>query len=132
MARGLDRFQQRQDEVQALGRELGRRSRSRCELCGERTSLGVVEVPPLPELPEADAALMVCARCRPAVEGGTLTGERESWRFLAEAVWAELPAAQTVAVRTTRRMAAERVAWATQVIEDLYLDPAIEARIGAG
>ncbi len=129
MASGYDRHQQRHEDIMALGRELGRRSRSRCELCGERTSLEIVEVPPLPEQPEADRALMVCARCRPAVEGGKLLGDPETWRFLAEAIWGELPPAQVVAVRATRRLAAQRVDWARVALDGLFLDPEIEALV---
>lgn len=129
MAKGFDRHQQRKQDIDALGRVLGRRSHSRCELCGDRTSLSIIEVPPLPEDPDEDHAVMVCARCKPAVEGEELRGNTDSWRFLAEAVWSETAPVQVVAVRATRGLADQGVEWARETVEGLYLDEAIEARI---
>lgn len=129
MANGLERHLQRREDIFLMGRELGRRSRSRCELCGERTSLEIVEVPPLPEDPDPDHALMVCARCRTLVEGGKRKGGAEELRFLCEAIWSELAPVQIVAVRAMRRLSDEGVDWAARALEDLYLDEAIEARL---
>lgn len=113
-----------------MGRSLGRRSHSRCELCGERTSLEIVEVPPLPEDPDEDHAIMVCARCAPAVEGGRLHGDRDGWRFLCEAIWSDVLPVQIVAVRTARRLAEEEgLDWAIMALEGLYLDDAVQARL---
>ena len=63
MARGKEAHQAHQQAVAALGRALSRRAGNRCELCGERTSLKVVELPPAPEEPDEDRALLVCERC---------------------------------------------------------------------
>ena len=60
MSRGLNRHQERVQAVAGLGRNLSRRAGNRCELCADRTSLAVVEVEPLPEDPDDDAAVMVC------------------------------------------------------------------------
>lgn len=129
MARGFDQHQQRVHALAGLGKELSRRARSRCELCGDSTSLEVVEVPPATEEPDPDRAVMVCARCRPAVDGGRMRGEPDTWRFLAEAVWSETAPVQVAAVRATRRLAEEGVDWAREALDGLFLDEAIEARI---
>ncbi len=129
MARGYDQHKQRKDDVAALGRELNRRARSHCELCGQSASLRVVEVPPAPEEPDVDHAVMVCERCRPAVEGDKLRGGADGWRFLAESVWSEVAPVQVVAVRATRTLAEQGVTWARDALESLYLDPAVEERL---
>ncbi len=129
MAKGYNQHKQRLGDVAALGRDLNRRARSRCELCGDRTSLVVVELPPAPEDPDPDHAVMVCERCIPAVEGGPMRGSPDSLRFLAETIWSETPPVQIAAVRATRRLADDGVTWARDALETLFLDPDIEARV---
>ena len=132
MARGRERHDARVSAVQALGRELNRRARSTCELCGDRTSLSVREVPPAPEEPSPERALLVCNRCSTLVAGGDLRRiPTDELRFLAETVWAELPAVQVVSVRAARKLAEAGVAWAQEAADGLWLDEEIEAWVGA-
>ena len=128
MARGHDINQARKAEVAGLGRELARRSKSSCELCGAKgVSLKVVEVPPLPEEPDPDRALMVCADCEASMEGGKLDPAR--WRMLESLVWSELPPVQVAAVRIAYRLRDQGATWAEGLIDGLYLDDEIQAWI---
>lgn len=129
MARGRERHDARMAAVAGLGRELNRRARSKCELCGEGGSLKVVEVLPAPDEPDVDAALMSCARCRPLVEDGRSRDDTATLRFLAEMVWAEVAPVQIVAVRAARALAEQGVDWAQDAVDGLWLDEAIEARL---
>ena len=116
----------RRAAVTGLGKELSRRARSRCELCGEAGSLLVVEPAPAPSEPREDRALLLCGRCAGLLEvkpGRPLAGP-EGLRFLADAVWAELPLVVVVAIRLLRRVDA---AWARQALDDRYLDEDLEA-----
>lgn len=131
MARGREQHEARVAAVNALGRELNRRARSRCELCGESTSLRVHEVPPAPEEPSVERAVLVCEACALLVAGELPRGERDRLRFLAETVWAELPAVQVVSVRTARRLAEEGVPWARDAVDGLWLDEAQQAWVDA-
>ena len=45
----------------------------------------------------------------------------EQWRFLAQSVWSELPAAQVLAVRLLRRME-DSQAWAREALGTVFLD----------
>ena len=125
MARGYDANQEHKAALAALGRGLARRARSRCELCeqGER-SLAPWEVPPAPAEPEEDRCLMICGGCRAGVEGGRV--DSDAWRFLEGVVWSELPAVQVTAVRMLRRLAAEGVSWAVDVVDGLYLEGEVQ------
>lgn len=126
MAKGYDRHQERKAAVAALGRDLARRAKSRCELCGAAgVPLAPWEVPPAPDEPSADRAALLCATCRAAAEGARL--DPAEWRHLETAMWSETPAAQVVAVRLLRRLAADGVPWARDALDALYLDPDIEA-----
>ena len=127
MARGRDRHQAHQQAVAALGRSLSRRARSNCELCGESASLKVVEVAGGPEDPVDDWALMLCERCQDAERQDT-----GSLRFLEGTMWSETVPAQVLAVRLLRKLAADGVDWATEALDGLWLDEAIEHRVDAG
>jgi len=130
MTTGLQRHLDRKADLAALGRALARRAHSSCELCGAReTSLSAAEVDPLPESPHLNHVALLCATCSGAIEGGCMH-ESES-RFLEVAVWSELPPVQVLAVRLTRRLAAEGVSWAAPLLDDLYLPPEVEHRLGA-
>ncbi len=132
MARGLDQHKARVAAVQALGRGLNRRARSKCELREDRTSLTVVEVPPLPEEPEDDCAVMLCERCAAAMADERRGPAADTLRFLENALWSQVAPAQVVAVRVARRLAAQDVPWARDLLDTLYLDPDVEARVDAG
>lgn len=127
MARGRDVHQARLAATAALGRNLARRARNRCELCSEKTSLAVVEVLPLPEEPDEEQAVIVCKRCAGLMAGKS--ADSGSIRFLEESVWSEQPPAQITAVRLVRGLAEGGEDWAVRVMESLYLDPEIEARL---
>lgn len=125
MARGFDQHQARQAQLQALGKELARRAKSKCELTGEAgVPLHTYEVPPVPAEPDIDHCLLVSPACRVALENPkTLAGQQ--WRPLAETIWAELPAAQVVAWRMLSVLARNED-WARETLENSALDPDTE------
>ena len=125
MARGYQRNKERQADLATLGSSLNRRARSRCELCDQAgIRLTPCEVPPAPDQPALDRALLLCERCKRGADGGSL--DPSEWRFLEGVVWSELPPAQVLAVRLLRRVDAP---WAPPILDGLYLDPDIEAWI---
>ncbi len=127
MASGYQADKARKDAVNALGRELARRSKSRCELCGEGgRRLEVVEVPPLAERPEAGRAVLLCEPCADGVMG-RVNHPAERWRFLEEVVWSEVAPVQVTAVRMARKLSEDGVGWARDLLAGLYLAPEIEA-----
>ena len=127
MAKGRDKHDAHQAALAALGRELSRRARSSCELCEERASLQVVEVPGGPSEPEVDWALMLCERCRLAVANSRRGPGASELRFIEGTAWSEIQPVQITAVRLARRLADEDVGWARDLVDGLYLDEAIEA-----
>ncbi len=127
MARGLDRHNARKSAVAGLGRSLSRRARNRCELCSTPGSLTVVEVAPLPEEPDPDQAVILCARCAGLLAGRAT--DPSALRFLEESIWAEIAPVQVAAVRLVRDLRKQGVHWASETLENLYLDPDIENRL---
>lgn len=131
MARGFDKHAERQQAVAALGRQLTRRARSACELCGNNDErLAVREVPPLSEEPEVERAVLICDACQRSLEKGKI-GNPQAFRFLEGVAWSELAAVQVCAVRLLRIIAAGGADWASQTLDNLYLDPAVQEWVDA-
>lgn len=128
MAKGYDLHQQRLQELNRLGRMLARRSGSACELCQQgEVSLHAWEVPPIPDEPDLGRCIFICDACREGVESTGKLADPPRWRGgLETAMWSQVPAVQVTAVRLLRRLAEQQEMWASELLEDLYLDPAVE------
>jgi protein PhnA len=125
MARGYDTNQQRKEALSALGKDLARRAKSKCELTGAAgVPLRPYEVPPVPAEPELDRILLLSEACHDALARPTAIDSRE-WRCLGEAVWSDFPALQVVAWRLLNHLS-NRDDWAREVLATIDLDPEIE------
>ncbi len=125
MAKGLEKHQERLNQLNMLGRDLARRARSRCELCGASgTALSIHEVPPVPTEPDPDQCLFLCATCSGGMEKLSRS-DFNHWRNLGDALWSETPAAQVMAVRILRALEPQ-CDWIPPMLEHLYLEPEVE------
>lgn len=133
MTRGFDQHQQRLQALSALGKDLARRARSKCELCGAtgNTSGGALrprEIEPVPPDPDLDHCLLACQKCHQELDRkGAPDGHH--WRCLETSAWSELPAVQVTAVRTLRKMQDD---WASALLDQLYLWPDAEKWLEQG
>lgn len=126
MGKGYETHQARVAALQAIGKDLARRAKSKCELTGVAgVSLRPYEVPPVAGDPELERTLLLSEACHEVLENPKRLAGRE-WQCLAEVVWSEMPAVQVVAWRMLNRLA-RREDWAREVIEELFLDPDVEA-----
>ena len=126
MAKGYEIHQARMMALQGLGKDLARRAKSKCELTGAAgVPLRPYEVPPVGEEPALDRTLLISAECANMLEHPNRLAGR-SWQCLAEAVWSDMPAVQVVAWRMLNELA-KREGWAREVIDDVFLDPDVEA-----
>ncbi len=111
--------------IQGMGKDLARRAKSKCEITGVGgESLFPYEVPPVPAEPDIEHTILVCERCREALENPATLAGRE-WNCLSEAVWSELPAVQVTAWRMLRQIA-NREHWARESLEHVFLEPEIQ------
>jgi len=125
MAKGYEKHKERLDAINALGRELTRRSSSKCELCSDSgVKLSGYEIESLPEQSDADHTVFICETCHEGVIGGKLDDAR--WRFLETVIWSEVPVIQVTAVRITRKLQAQGVSWAADLIDSVYLSLEVE------
>jgi protein PhnA len=129
MAKGLDKHRQRLDALNAFGKDLARRARSQCEMCGASgTSLQIHEVPPVGVEPDYGHCILLCETCKDQLDNPKRM-EPDHWRCLNTAVWSEVPAVQVMAVATLRRLADQP--WANELEEQLYLSPEVEKWLAA-
>ena len=126
MAKGYEIHQARMMALQGLGKDLARRAKSKCELTGAAgVSLRSYEVPPVGEEPDIERTLLLCEQCHEMLEHPKRLSGR-TWQCLAEAVWSDMPAVQVVAWRLLHELAT-REDWAREVLDELFLDPEVEA-----
>jgi protein PhnA len=126
MAKGHETHQSRVAALQALGKDLARRAKSKCELTGVGgVSLRAYEVPPVGPEPDIERTLLVSEACIEVLENPRKLKGRE-WQCLAETVWSEMPAIQVVAWRMLNHLA-KNEDWARDVLEELFLDEEVEA-----
>jgi len=126
MAKGYEQHQARMMALQGLGKDLTRRAKSKCEITGAAgVPLRPYEVPPVGEDPELERTLLISNECHEMLENPRRLAGR-TWQCLAEAVWSEMPAVQVVAWRMLSELA-KREDWAREVLEEVYLDPEVEA-----
>ena len=129
MAKGLQKYQERRSALSMLGKDLARRSRSKCELCeAAGVPLTIYEVAPIPDEPDFEHCLMACDTCREQLENPKRL-QPDHWRCLTKAIWSEVPAVQVLALRYLRRLA-DQYQWAADTLEIAYLTPEVEQWAG--
>lgn len=125
MAKGLLKHRERQDALILLGKDLARRAKSKCEMCGaSAVSLAIFEVAPIPNKPDFDHCLMLCGTCKMQLENPKQQ-DPNHWRCLTKSIWSKIPAVQVLSLRELRKLAKQQY-WAAEALEHTYLEPDIE------
>lgn len=126
MSTGFQGKFHRQNMLSRFAKDLVRRSRSRCELCEKQgVKLEVYELPPLEDEPSPAGCVFICDGCRRQVEEPKKMIPSH-WRCLNNALYSEVAAVQVLSIRILRRLAKIDEHWAKELIEQAYLDPALE------
>ncbi|WP_353131111.1 PhnA domain-containing protein [Parapedobacter pyrenivorans] len=102
------------------------RSGGKCELCQKEAGTVVYRVMPDTYV---DNEVVVCSSLVGQIEGIEHLNP-ESWRFLPDAMWSEIPAVQVLAWRMLNRLKGE--AWASDALDILYLDDETQVWAEAG
>jgi protein PhnA len=127
---GYEKNKARSEALNALGRQLARRARSRCELCEQSASLSAHEVPPVPADPELDQTLFVCQTCKDMVQGGTL--DDKHLRFIETTIWSDFTPVKVTSYWLLERLHNKGTAWATPLLDNAYITEDEQAWIDAG
>jgi len=123
--KALSKAQLRKREVAWLGKDLTRRSKSSCELCGaDHTKLYIYEVRPIPKVPTIHHCLFVCHICNEQLHNRAKL-DSHHWQCLHTAAWSIIPAIQVTAVDILKRL--ENEEWARILLEQIYMPPEVKA-----
>lgn len=129
MAKGLDKHNDRLNELNLFGKNLARRARSHCELCDESgVKLNIFEVSPIASEPDYDSCILLCDTCNEQLANPKRV-DADHWRCLNKSMWSETPIVQVQAIHMLRQLAPKHD-WAADLDEMAYLEPEVEARIG--
>ena len=109
-------------QVGALGKDLTRRSRGRCELCEGREGVRPYELWPFPEVPDPERTLMACGRCTRWLESRTI--EPIEAHFLGGAVWSDRAPVRLAAARLLLSHEDPDDPWMREALEVVNVDPA--------
>ncbi len=124
MSKGHDKHLKRIHELTLLGKDLARRSHSKCELCkamGE--GLAPYEVAPVPSTPDLDKTVFICDTCFTQIENPKRI-DAHHWHCLTSTVWSTEPVVQVMAVRILEKLV-DKEGWAEDLYDQLYLEPEI-------
>ena len=127
MARGRDQHEARKQAVLGLGRNLSRRSRSLCELCGNGGTLRVIEVEPVDEIPHEDAAILICEECQEHLQAKHLDDGK--LRFLEGSAWSEVEPVKITSIVLLKRLAAQQVSWAQECLDGLWIEEPVQNKL---
>lgn len=128
MAKGLEKHQAQQAKLSALGKDLTRRSGSKCELCeASGVPLKPFEAPTEDEEPSVENCVFICGTCREQLENPKRL-DPAHWRCACQTVWSEVPVVQVMAARVLDRLGKTEL-WAREALEDVFFDEEVEAWI---
>ena len=123
MAKGYQANRERQDDIGALGKAIGKRAGFKCEWCESREDLRVWD-----SRPEASPAMgtlaLLCQRCRGCAEGRKAAPDE--LRSIRNALWSDVPA---IAEGAARVLSQCKEPWAREAIEESFINDAIKAEI---
>ncbi|TRO64362.1 PhnA domain-containing protein [Christiangramia sabulilitoris] len=111
-----------------LEQSLKQRSDSSCELCGNKETLKVYEIPNSPEqvlLKE----ILICDICHTQLEDPEKT-EPNHWRCLNDSMWSTVPAVQVMAWRMLNRLRSE--GWPQDLLDMMYMEDEVKEWAKAG
>lgn len=128
MAKGYDRDRERKSKVNFFGKELARRSKSKCEMCettGEK--LEVFEVPPVTEEPNIHRCIFICESCKKLLSNIDSAGENDV-RFFNNTIWSEVDMVKAVSIAALRKLEAKH-SWASEILDGAYIDEDMERKV---
>jgi protein PhnA len=120
MAKGYEVNKRRQEELNILGRELARRSGSKCELClSAGVRLNVFEIPPSSGDPDSDRCVFICDACSSGIFEPVKLNDH--WRCLNDSIWSEVKPVKILSAIILKKIS-DKNSWASDIMDEVYLD----------
>ncbi|MDH5464704.1 MAG: PhnA domain-containing protein [Thiovulaceae bacterium] len=97
------------------------RSESKCELCGSKENLAVLEVNPSDG--SSEQCVLVCEVCHEQITDESKM-DANHWHCLNDSMWNPTPAVQVMAYRLLKRIVNE--GWPQDLLDSLYLEDEVQ------
>lgn len=125
MAKWTGKSKARKNNVTEFGKEMVRRSKSRCELCGESgRSLSVYEIGKTEEEADFERCIHVCNDCKNTIKKLNKANENDL-RFLNHAIWSEENTVKAAALHIISEIEQKHF-WIDELIDMIYVDSELE------
>lgn len=123
MSKGYQASKERQNDISALGKTIGKRAGFKCEWCESKDDLRIWDYQPQ-LTPTLDTLALLCRCCREWGEGRK--ADCNQLRSIRNALWSHVPA---IAEGAARVLVQCREPWVREAIEESLIDDAIKAEI---
>ena len=123
MAKGYQANKDRQADVTAFGKAIGKRAGFKCEWCESKDDLRVWDYQP-DEAPGVETLALLCQRCRDWADGKK--ADPNELRAIRNALWSNVPA---VAEGAARVLAQCKEPWVREAIEESFIDENIKVEV---
>lgn len=111
----------RKNNVTEFGKELVRRSKSTCELCGESgRSLSVYEVGRTDDEADVERCIHICDQCKNTIKNLNKANENDL-RFLNHAIWSEENIVKATAIDIIKQIEG-KYSWIDDLLDMVYMD----------
>ena len=123
MAKGYHANKERQDEISAFGKSIGKRAGFKCEWCESKEDLRIWDYrPDMP--PNMETLAMLCQQCRSLADGRK--ADTDELRSLRNALWSNIPA---VAEGAAKVLVQCNESWVRDAIEQSFIDDSIKEKL---
>jgi protein PhnA len=123
MTKGYHANKERQSDIGAFGKAIGKRAGFKCEWCENKDDLRVWDYQSNIS-PSMETLALLCQHCRGWADGRKAT--TNELRAIRNALWSDVPA---IAEGAARVVAQCKEPWAREAIEESLIDEAIKAEI---
>ena len=125
MAKWTGKSKARKNNVTEFGKQLVRRSKSTCELCGESgRSLSVYEIGKTEEDADLNRCIHLCDECKTTIKKVNKANENDL-RFLNHAIWSEENIVKASAIHIISEIE-KRHGWIDDLLDMVYIDEELE------
>jgi hypothetical protein len=123
MVKGYQANKERQDDINAFGKAIGKRAGFKCEWCESKDDLRVWDYKP-DESPDMETLALLCQRCRDWADGRK--SDPNELRSIRNALWSTVPAIAEGAARVLARC---KEPWVREAIEESFIDENIKVEV---
>lgn len=123
MAKGFEKNKERKQKLSIFGKNLTKRSGSKCELCeSSNKKLIIYELSPIPEEPEFERCVFICEDCLEQVKN---PDDYNYLRCLTNSVWSEIPVVSALSIIILRKIK-DKCDFANELLEQVFVDEEVE------